>query len=97
MIIDYICLIILIFLNLIEWVIIIDIIFSWLQLFGLKIKIDFIRSITTPIYFHVRKYLPTTIGPVDFAPIIIFIMISIISSFITYIRPEVISLLPSNF
>ncbi|MCK9273156.1 YggT family protein [Candidatus Gracilibacteria bacterium] len=91
LIIDYILLVVLIFLNLIEWVIIIDIILSWAQLLGIRIQIKFIRSITTPIYTKVRKYLPTTFGPIDFSPIVIFFIIQIISSVILNLRPSLLT------
>jgi len=91
LIIDYILLVVLIFLNLIEWVIIIDIILSWAQLLWIRIQIKFIRSITTPIYTKVRKYLPTTFWPIDFSPIVIFFIIQIISSVILNLRPSLLT------
>ncbi|EKD65911.1 MAG: hypothetical protein ACD_49C00076G0007 [uncultured bacterium (gcode 4)] len=91
MIIDYLLLVILIFLNLIEWVIIIDIILSWVQLLWIRVQIKWIQSITWPIYMKIRKYLPTTFWPIDFSPIVIFFIIQIISNIILNLRPSLLT------
>lgn len=88
---DYLLLIILIFLNLIEWVIIVDIILSWAQLLWIRIQINFIKSITNPIYLKIRKYLPTTFWMIDFSPIVIFFIIQIISNIILNLRPSLLT------
>jgi uncharacterized protein YggT (Ycf19 family) len=63
----------LIFLELIMYVVIIDIVLSWLTLAGLKWRPDFIAHIIDPLYKKIKSILPTSIGPIDFTPIIIFI------------------------
>ena len=59
------------------WCIIIDVILSWITLTGLHIVIGPLNSITRPLYDLTRKYLPTTIGMLDLAPIILIIIIDI--------------------
>lgn len=49
------------FFRALTWCIIIDVILSWLSLFGLRIVIGPLVSITQPLYALVRKYIPTTI------------------------------------
>lgn len=90
-IIDYMLLAVLIFLNLIEWIIIIDIILSWIQLLWIRIQINFIKSITNPIYTKIRKILPTTFWPIDFSPIVIFFIIQIMSNIILNLRPSLLT------
>lgn len=75
---------ILIFLELIQWVIIIDIIFSWIW-----VRFNFIQSITLPMYSFIKKYIPTSIWPFDFTPMIIFIIIILINKFLLDLFPEI--------
>lgn len=60
MLINYITFSILIFLDLIKILIIIEVILSWLQLFGIVVRIRFLQSITKPIYDKVKKFIPTS-------------------------------------
>lgn len=66
---------ILIFLEIIEYFIFADIILSWLTLFGIRFRPQILRNIIDPMYHFVRKYIPTTIGPFDFTPLIIIFWI----------------------
>jgi YggT family protein len=68
----------LLFFKVIYYLIWIDIILSWLNVFGIRIVIWPIMSITQPIYALVRKILPTNIGVIDLAPLIIIIGIQIL-------------------
>jgi len=69
-----------IFLKIIEWIIIIDIILSWLPLLGIQIIIPFFRSVLDPLYFFIKKYIPTTVAGLDFTPFIIMLCIQFILS-----------------
>ncbi len=62
-------------LELMQYIIFADVILSWLILFGLNIRPKFLADIIEPIYWFVRKYLPTSIGPLDFTPIVILLII----------------------
>ena len=59
------------FLRILYWMIIIEVILSWLALFGMHIHIKALTDITRPLYRFVKKYIPTTIGMIDFSPIIL--------------------------
>ena len=74
-----------IFLSLIKYIIIIDIISSWLAVLWLNLNMPIIRdimslikSIISPMYKFIRKYIPTYIWPIDFTPLIILIIITIL-------------------
>jgi YggT family protein len=62
----------------VKWCIIIDVVLGWLTLFGLHIVIGPLNSITRPLYDFVRKILPTTVGMLDLAPLILFFAINVL-------------------
>ncbi len=93
MILDYICLTLLIFLSLLQWIVIIDVISSWLQIINIKINFAFIKNITYPMYNFIKKYIPTTIWMIDFTPVIIFFWIELISKLIFILNPHILTLL----
>ncbi|MCD5380344.1 YggT family protein [Candidatus Gracilibacteria bacterium] len=66
----------------IKYLIFIDIILSWLSLVGLKVRPEFISSILDPLYIGIKGKVPTTIGPLDFTPIVILIFMELLVMFI---------------
>ncbi len=68
------------FFRALTWCIIIDVVLSWLSLFGLRIVIGPLLNITQPLYALVRKFLPTTIGIIDITPIILILLLDVISA-----------------
>ncbi len=72
---DIIYIAIFIFLELIFYVVFIDVIISWLLLFWINFRPKFIADIIDPMYKFVRSIIPTTFWPIDFTPIIIIIII----------------------
>ena len=68
------------FLRALYWCIIIDVILSWAAVFGVRIVIGPLVSLTQPLYAMVRKYLPTTIGIIDITPIILILLLDVIAS-----------------
>jgi len=80
-----------IFLEIISYIIIFDVILSWLTLFWLKIRPKFIADIIDPLYKTVKKIFPTTIWPVDFTPIIIIFVIIFIKWALYLIFPELLT------
>jgi YggT family protein len=87
LILSYIAGVLVIFLSLIEYIIIIEIILSWLVLFGIRVRIGFFVSVTGPLYTMVRRYLPTTLGPLDFTPLIILLAIQFLTSWLMPFTP----------
>lgn len=79
---------ILIFLNIIIYLIFFDVILSWLTLFWIRWRPQFIASIIDPLYAFVRKIIPTRIWAFDLTPIVILIAIYFISWVILTIYPE---------
>lgn len=84
----------LIFLALIQWVVFIDVILSWGTLIGVHFRPRFIQAITVPLYETVRRFIPSSFGGIDFAPIIVFIAIELATKAIVTIDPNVMGLLP---
>jgi len=68
------------FLRVLYWCIIIDVILSWGAVFGVRIVIGPLVSLTHPLYALVRRVLPTTIGIIDITPIILILLIDVIAS-----------------
>ena len=52
---------IVLFMTMIRWIIFIDVILSFLMIFGIKFKPQFISSIVEPLYAWVKDKIPTTI------------------------------------
>lgn len=87
---DYIFLTILVLIDLIYYMILIDIVLSWLSLGWINARIKFIRDILEPIYDRIRNTIQTNIWPFDFTPIILVIFLVIIRGLIWYYNPEII-------
>lgn len=92
---DYISLAILIFLELIFYIIFIDVILSWLILFWLRFRPKFIADIIDPIYNFIKKIIPTTFWPIDFTPIIVIIIIMFLRWILFFFNPNIINILKS--
>lgn len=83
----------LIFLALIQWIVFIDVILSWGTLIGIHFRPRFIQAITIPLYETVRRFIPSSFGGIDFAPIIVFIVIELATKVIITVDPSVIGML----
>ncbi|MCH8518223.1 YggT family protein [Candidatus Gracilibacteria bacterium] len=83
------------FLYLVHYIIIIDVILSWLSLFGLRFRPRFIAQFIDPIYTIIRKYIPTTIGMFDLTPIIALLVTLVFHSLLLSIFPEVSDIISS--
>lgn len=68
------------FVRVLYWCIIIDVILSWAAVFGVRIVIGPLVSLTQPLYAMVRRFLPTTIGIIDITPIILILLLDVIAS-----------------
>lgn len=79
---------IVIFLDIIFYIIVFDIILSWLNLAGIRFRPIFVARIVDPLYGFVRKYIPTRFGMFDFTPMIIIFSIIVITTTITNSVPE---------
>jgi len=81
---------IVIILIIIKYLIFIDIILSWLTIVWIWVRPNFIASILDPIYEYIKKRIPTNIWPLDFTPIIIFILVELLIIFIYGLDGQVI-------
>ncbi len=67
----------------------IDIILSWLSIFWIQLRPKFLSDIIEPLYAFVRKYISTTLWPIDFTPIIVIFSIRILQIIILLFFPEI--------
>jgi YggT family protein len=72
-------------LNVLWWIIIIQVVLSWLVAFnvlntssqGLRAFVEALERITAPIYRPIRKVLPD-FGGIDFSPLVLLILIQVV-------------------
>lgn len=86
---------IVIFLQILFYIIFLDVILSWLSLFIKNIRPGFVADIIDPLYSKVRNILPTTFWPIDITPIILILLIWFIKWLIYSFNPELVSQLPN--
>lgn len=67
-----------VFLELFKWILIIDIVLSWLPLLGIQVIIPFFHAILSPMYDWIRRYLPVTFGSIDFSAFVMLVVLEII-------------------
>ncbi len=79
---------ILILFRIITYLIILDVILSWVSLIWLNLRPKILSDIIDPIYNSIKKVIPTTIWPFDLTPIVVFILISFFSGLIFVFFPE---------
>lgn len=80
---------IVIFLQLIFYIVVFDVILSWLTLAGIRFRPQFMRDVLNPVYGLVRKYIPTKFWAFDFTPIIIIFGITFLINIIVTLAPWV--------
>jgi uncharacterized protein YggT (Ycf19 family) len=78
-----------IFLEIIQYFVIFDVILSWLALAGVRFRPRFISQILDPIYSWVRKYIPSNFWAFDFTPIIVIFASIFLSNLILSLFPDV--------
>ena len=66
---------ILIVLNLYMWVVIIAALITWVQPNPYNPIVRFLSNVTEPVYRVIRRYIPTTFGGFDIAPILLILAI----------------------
>lgn len=62
-------------LELYKWVIIISALITWVNPDPSNPVVQVLRRLTEPVYSFIRRYIPTTIGGIDLAPIIVIFSI----------------------
>lgn len=79
---------IIILMEIISYIVILDVILSWLTLLGIKFRPKIIADIIDPLYINVKKYIPTSIWPFDFTPIVIILLLMFIKGGLFIVFPE---------
>lgn len=77
------------FLEMIQYIIIFDVILSWLFLFWIKFKPKFIRDILDPTYKWIKSFIPTRIWAFDFTPIVALLTLIVLREILFMFFPEV--------
>lgn len=88
---NYILITILLLTDIITYMILIDVIISWVSVFlWAWIKIKFISDILEPIYKFIKKFIPTSFWPIEFAPVILIMVIWLIRWLVSAYDMEII-------
>lgn len=68
-------------LNIYIWVVIISALITWVRPDPYNPIVQVLRRLTEPVYEFMRRYVPTMIGGIDLAPIIVIISLQFIDLF----------------
>jgi uncharacterized protein YggT (Ycf19 family) len=79
---------ILLLIDILKCTIIIDVILSWLAILWLNLRPKFIADIIDPIYKKIKNIIPTTFWPLEFVPIVLFIILELIQILVYYFNPS---------
>lgn len=67
-------------LNVYFWIVIVAALISWIRPDPYNVIVRTLRSLTEPVFYRVRKWLPFTYaGGMDFSPIIVLVAIELIN------------------
>jgi YggT family protein len=64
------------------WVVIARAILSWVNPDPFNPIVRFIRNITEPVLYRIRSILPASFGGIDFSPIIVFLVVIFLRTFV---------------
>lgn len=64
------------------WMVIIRAILSWVNPDPYNVIVRFIHNITEPVLYPIRTRLPISYGGIDFSPIIVFLVIMFLRTFV---------------
>jgi YggT family protein len=68
-------------LNIYIWVVIISALITWVRPDPYSPIVQILRRLTEPVYEYIRRYIPTMIGGIDLAPIIIILGLQFLDLF----------------
>ena len=77
--------------NLYKWVVIIAALITWVQPNPHNPIVRFLWNVTEPIYRWIRRYIPTTFGGFDIAPIILILALQFLQILINNIIVSLMS------
>jgi YggT family protein len=64
------------------WVVIARAVLSWVNPDPFNPIVRFIRNITEPVLYRIRSILPASFGGIDFSPIIVFLVVIFLRTFV---------------
>ena len=67
--------------NIYIWVVIISALITWVKPDPYNPIVQVLRKLTEPVYTYMRKYIPTMIGGLDLAPILIILGLQFLDLF----------------
>jgi YggT family protein len=67
--------------NIYIWVVIISALITWVRPDPYNPIVQVLRRLTEPVYAFIRRYIPTVIGGIDLAPIIIILGLQFLDLF----------------
>ncbi|OQX74730.1 MAG: hypothetical protein B6D59_01470 [Campylobacteraceae bacterium 4484_4] len=68
--------------NIYIWVVIIAALITWVNPDPSNPIVQILRRLTEPVYAFIRRYIPTVIGGIDLAPIIVILALQFIDLFL---------------
>lgn len=71
--------------NIYIWVVIISALITWVNPDPYNPIVQVLKRLTEPVYAFIRKYMPTVIGGIDLAPIIIILGLQFLNLFVVKI------------
>ena len=74
-----------ILINIYIWVVIIAALITWVQPNPYNPIVRFLWNVTEPVYRYIRRYIPTTFGGFDIAPIILILALQFLEILINNI------------
>lgn len=82
-----------IFLDILGIIVIVDVLLSWLWVFQIQFRPQFIAAILDPIYGFVRKNISTILWPFDFTALIVMFCLIFCKGLLLTLFPEISDLL----
>lgn len=76
-----------IFLEILQYLVFFDVILSWLTLLGIQFRPKFLSDVLRPIYSFVKRYIPTSFGAFDFTPIVVIFGLMFLRGLVIIVFP----------
>jgi len=64
------------------WIVIARAVLSWVNPDPFNPIVRFIHNITEPVLYRIRTFLPASFGGIDFSPIIVFLVVIFLRTFV---------------
>lgn len=64
------------------WIVIVRAVLSWVNPDPYNPIVRFIHNVTEPVLYRIRQFLPVSLGGIDLSPIIVFLLIIFLRTFI---------------